>query len=360
MKIAIATTTINIPHALTTYRAFGPDVVMFVAGDKNTPPEVREFCDSMEYVHFDDEERTRELDYACSEIIGWQTICRRNIALLEAVKSGAELIVFLDDDNMPLAPDYFERFERLFEVTRSTAIPPYGALPQVGQKITFDGIKVTSPSGWFDGGQLLTPPVRHRGIPIGIANVQPHLHSIIDANIGIAAGLWIGDADVNAVDRIANPPAVHSATALALAGVVVDPDTKTVFNAQNVAFIRELAPAMFQAPGLGRADDIFASLITQRIMKERGLHVHFGQPFTACWQDRSKASLLKDLSDEMLLLERTAEFSHWLDGYVFEPGIDTVIDQVRDLYRDLQHCVWWPKQASEAALAFLDDMERVL
>jgi hypothetical protein len=133
-----------------------------------------------------------------------------------------------------------------------------------------------------------------------------------------------------------------------------------VFNAQNVAFVREMAPAMFQAPGLGRADDIFASLITQRIMRERGLHVHFGQPFTACWQDRSKPSLLKDLADEMLLLERTAEFSHWLDDYVFEPGIESVLDQVRDLYRDLQHCAWWPAIASEAALAFCDDMEGVL
>ena len=122
--------------------------------------------------------------------------------------------------------------------------------------------------------------------------------------------------------------------------------------------IAKLAPAMFQAPGLGRADDIFASLITQRIMFERGLRVHFGRPITACWQNRSKASLLKDLSDEMLLLERSAEFADYLWGYHIPAGSCT--SQVRDIYSDLQHCAWWPKQASEAALAFCDDIESVL
>ena len=93
-------------------------------------------------------------------------------------------------------------------------------------------------------------------------------------------------------------------------------------------------------------------------MRERGLLVHFGQPFTACWQDRSKASLLKDLSDEMLLLERTAEFANYLRGLPLPQG--TVVDQVRDIYDDIKHYAWWPSIASEAALAFCDDIEPLL
>ena len=337
MKLALATTTINVPQTLALYGAYGPDVKMFVTGDINTPQAAYDFCDSVPNCIAG--RPTSQSSWKCSELLGWQSICRRNIALLEAVRSGAGVILFTDDDNIPCDGSFFHKFTRLFADD-------------------FDGIKVSSPNGWFDAGQMLTPAVRHRGIPIEVSSAPPRLDAIIDAHIGVASGLWVGDADVNAVDRIANPPAVHSAAALALAGVVVDPNTKTVFNAQNVAFLRELAPAMFQAPGLGRADDIFASLITQRVMRERGLHVHFGQPFTACWQDRSKASLLKDLSDEMLLLERTAEFANYL--HRCELPDSTVVEQVRDIYDDLAHCVWWPKIASEAAFAFLDDIEGVL
>lgn len=335
MKFALATTTINTPQVLALYGAYGPNVKMFVAGDTNTPQAAYDFCDSIPNCVAG--RPTSQSGWKCSELLGWESICRRNIALLEAVRSGADVILFTDDDNIPCDGTFFHKFTSLFSDG-------------------FDGVKVSS--DWFDAGQLLTPTVRHRGIPIEVSSIQPRLDAIIDAQIGVAAGLWIGDADVNAVDRIANPPAVHSASALALAGVVVDPNTKTVFNAQNVAFIREVAPAMFQAPGLGRADDIFASLITQRIMRERGLHVHFGQPFTACWQDRSKASLLRDLSDEMMLLERTAEFANYLHGYELPDG--TVVEQVRDIYADLTHFGWWPKIASEAAFAFFDDIEGVL
>lgn len=37
MKIALISTTINVPRVLALYRAFGPEVEIIVAGDRKTP-----------------------------------------------------------------------------------------------------------------------------------------------------------------------------------------------------------------------------------------------------------------------------------------------------------------------------------
>jgi hypothetical protein len=86
----------------------------------------------------------------------------------------------------------------------------------------------------------------------------------------------------------------------------------------NTAVIRELIPAWFMMPGVGRHDDIYASLIVQRVARERNLHVHFGPPFT--YQQRNKHDLIKDLRAILLSawekpILPLAELDH------YEPGI---------------------------------------
>lgn len=350
MKTALILTTINVPSVLALYRKYGPDVKFFVAIERTA--KVTDFVIGAEHLWVGYGE-----DWKCSELIGWQNIQRRNIALLEAVKWGAEIIITIDDDVIPLNKNYFDDFISAFRFHNTPQSYPI-QLSEAEQP--FNGIKVSSPNGWFDPGPLLTPTIRHRGMPIGIPSTPPELSTITNAKIGVAVGLWVGDADVDATHRIANPPQVHSTTALAETGVVVDPNTKTVWNAQNVGFIRELAPAMFQAPFLGRADDIWASLVTQRIMCEHGLHTHIGKPFTACWQKRSTASVICDLEEELLLYKYTAEFSHWLDDFVFEPGHDSALQQTRDIYARLADVAWYPEKSRVAALAFFDDIEPLL
>lgn len=342
MKTALITTTINVPTVLALYRKYGPDVGMFVAFDEKTPKEATNFCGALStYCYPYDVEHQRGMGYLCSDLIGFSCIQRRNIALLEAVKWGAEIIITIDDDVLALNNQYFADYRVVLS-------------PQLK-----NSIQIGSANGWIDPGQLLTPTIRHRGIP-NAPHTTPQLSTVTDIAIGVAAGLWVGDADVDATHRIANPPAVHSVTALAETGVVPDPHQWTVWNAQNVGFIRELAPCMFQAPGIGRADDIWASLITQRIMREHGLHTHLGKPFTACWQDRSTASMIRDLEEEILLYRHTADLVAWLDDFVFEPGIDTVLEQTREIYKHFESLPWYPARSRLAALAFLDDIEKIL
>lgn len=341
MKLALCTTTIHVPQALSLLRVFDPSVNFFVAGDEHTPDEVAAFCQDMDgctYLNWKDQQ---ESEWVTAKMLPAKTITRRNIAVLEALKAGADAIVSWDTDNIPLSADYFDRFSR--NLTRP-----------------FSGIKAEALRGWFDPGELLQPRAPHRGFPLSKRGRQTFT-STVDAAVGVCAGMCLGDPDIGAVERIANAPLVHRASCLLEAGVVVDPRTTwTVFNTQNTAYWRELAPAMLLCPQFGRYDDIVASLITQRIMRERNLHVRFGQPFV--WQSRNPHDLLRDLRDELWGMQHLTDIAELLDsdalaGRMARENPLTVSDQVRAIY-DFMGGVF-PAGVAELAEAWTADCARL-
>lgn len=342
MRTALITTTIAVPTVLELYRHHGPDVAFFVALDqKSVPPTILALDRNTHFLTSDDQTK-----WKCSESIGWNCIQRRNIALLEAVKHGADFIVSVDDDNIPIGDDYFCGMEYRFGHAD-------GRVP----RNHFRGAKVSGANGWFDVGRLLDPVSPHRGFPIARRGGLFRADPVVGARIGVAAGICLGDPDISASTRIELRPEVHRVSELLQSGIVVDPSTWTVFNSQNTAIIRELAPAFFMLPGVGRHDDIYASLIMQRVMRHRGLHVHFGRPFV--WQQRNAHDLIKDLRGEIDGMERIEEFAAALDQIELSNG--NVVKQVRHIWKDLRiFCQWMPLKTFEAAFAFLDDMETVL
>jgi len=337
MKIALITTTIHVPHVLRLYRAYaGPEVRFFVAGDRKSPHgEIEALCAELGNAQY---------LYDASMVYPWApyfSSCRRNIALLAALKWGADVIVTIDDDNIPIDGAHFAHFEcRFYEEP-------------------FNGLQATGP--WFDPGCLTLPPVHHRGFPHAcrVRDVPSVLRPITGAKVGVAAGLWLGDPDIDAVDRIAGAPRVHGIAEIARAGVVVDPrQTWTVFNSQNTAFVREIAPAMMMLPGVGRHEDIFASLICQRVMRERGYVTHFGLPLV--YQQRNPHDLMDDLAAETLGMRHTLAFAEFLDGLTSEELAGSALDATRAIYDRMRELPWMPPQVREAGLAWCDDVEKVL
>jgi hypothetical protein len=339
-KIALVTTTINVPHVLRLYRKYGPEVQFFVIGDRKTPhAEVDDLCRSLGLATYYSPELQQELDYACSDLIGWNTIQRRNIGFLEALKWGADVIVTVDDDNIPMDRAYLYRF--------------WGLLNK-----PFSGLSVTRTSNdnWFDVGIYFDPPITHRGFPIDRCyEAVQRIEHVVDVQIGVAAGLWFGSPDIHVVDRISQDPQVHRCSQLLHAGLVVDPRVSTVFNSQNTAFRRELTPAMMMWPGVGRYDDICASLITQRVMRERGLHVHFGQPFV--YQQRNAHDWMKDLHDELWGMTYILDLAEYLDGQYLVKDT-SVLNQMHNLYTFLPSFV--PSIVKECGQAWLEDCEKVM
>ena len=334
MKTALITTTINVPHVLQLYRKLGLGVKFFVAVDEKTPKAAVTFCQhEVADTHVVSIEQQQE--YKCSALIGWNCIMRRNLATLEALKWGADYIVSIDDDNIPLGGYFGEMFEAL-TFTR--------------------GIQASSWSDWFDVGTLLDPVSSHRGFP-SAKKSESVFSSVVDARVGVAAGICLGDPDIDATTRMVNAPNVHHVSELLRTGIVVKQHCKTVFNSQNTAFIRELAPAFFMFPGVGRYDDIFASLVMQRIMRERGLYVHFGQPFV--WQQRNPHNLAKDLKAEIWGMEHVVEFADALDGAVLSEN-GSVIEHMRAILKHVSDPQILPAQAIMAAEAWCNDCEKVM
>lgn len=346
--IALVVTTVNIPTALAlqSYAANHAgylrdvDFATFVVGDQKSPDEEIVACLKDLKGRYYSVERQKSLSYACSELIGWSCPERRNIGFLEALKWGAEVIITTDDDNLCLDLDYINDIVRAFELR-----------PR---------LLADSDTGWFDVGQLLVPKAPHRGFPhYRLPPTTQSFSSVVDAKVGIAASICLGDPDVSAMTRIVNAPSVHQVSELLRSGIVVDPNsTWTVFNSQNTAFIREIAPAMFQFPGLGRDTDIFASLITQRVMRDLGYVTHFGKPFV--YQQRNQHDLIDDLHKELLDYDHLYEFTQWLDGGWF-PSDPKPIGSMRAICRRAKEDLdWWPSQATEAGLAWCEDISKVM
>lgn len=334
MKTALITTTINVPTVLALYRKLDPDVRFFVAVEYNTRggDDIQDWISELPNAQY-----VLGGEYACSDLIGWKTVARRNVALLEALKWGADVIVTIDDDNIPLREDYFHVLGTTFE-------------PMTGDG--FNGIMVDE-TEWFDVGTLLDPVASHRGFPHDRA-AQPSFTSCTGEKVGVAAGICLGDPDIDAATRIARRPIVHRVSELLRSGIVVDPRrTHTVYNSQNTAFIRELAPCFLMVPSYARYDDIFASLVAQRVMRERGYHVHFGQPF--CFQQRNSHNLLRDLAQEQWGSEHILEFSAWLDAF---QGVHDVIGFLKVMATNLPRFI--PSGTQELWLAWISDCERVM
>lgn len=330
MKIALVTTTIHVPHVLRLYRRCDPDVRFFIATDHKTPVQVADFCDEIgNAVHV----KRGEPEWKCSELIGWNTIQRRNIATLEAIKWGADIIISVDDDNAVVDRDYFADFERVFTHE-------------------FNGLAAAPRTKWWSAYHT----VPHRGFPHDEL-IDVAFAPVVGLRVGVAEGLCLGDPDVDAYTRMSQHPESWRVGEASRAGYVVLPtEPWTTFNSQSTAIVRELAPAFFMLPGVGRYDDIFCSLIMQRIMRETAHVTHFGRPFV--WQQRNQHDLIKDLKAEIFGMEHVKEFADWLDG--LDLGQAPVVNQVKLIFAKMRDLPWMPTQTVEAGLAWIEDVGGIL
>jgi len=340
MRFSLVTTTINVPSVLGLYRELRDDVSIVVVGDDRTPDdEVRRLLRPLGNAVYYSRREQELLGYQCSPLIGWNCIMRRNVAILEAMKLKPDVIITIDDDNIPVGRSYFDHFESTF-----------------AEK--FSGLAAGSADGWFNIGQLLVPSVYHRGFPYELRGAprEIRMHPATDAQIGVSAGLWAGDPDIDAMDRIVSGPRVHNWSPLIQHGLIVSKDCYSPFNSQNTAFRSELAALMMVWIGVGRYDDIWASYAAQRVLRETPYHVHFGQPMV--WQQRNPQSHWKNLRDEMHGMENTSAFTRALDE--IDVGNGGPLQMLRRIFEGLNGRSFIPSLTVEAGLRWCDDVESVL
>lgn len=333
MKTALIMTTINIPTVLIAYRSLLPLTEFFIVGDKRTQDGAEAFCKKITNCHYYGPDAQEDLGYECSPVIGWNTIARRNIALLEAVKSKADVILSIDDDNIPMSHSW-----------------GYDLYPLADGIIRTPELLIRD-CPWFDPGQLSFPQVVQRGFPQQIPRVarEYKISHVVNPRISIVQGAILGDPDTSAIDRISQAPSVHQVSELARVGVCIDPrDTNVPLNSQNIMFRRELAHCFLMVPQFGRYDDIFAGFIAQQYCAERGLLIRYGQPFV--WQQRNRHFLLEDLKAEMWGADNCQQF---LNNLISKPA------GTLEMWRYLQTTPRMPAGVADLAKAWLNDIEKV-
>lgn len=340
-RVALVTTTIGMPHVLELYRAVAPEVAIFVAGDRKTPhDEVRAFVEGLGHATYLSDGDQEDLGTECSEIIGWNKVMRRNLASLEAIRSGADVVVTIDDDNIPLGRDYFTDIARVLTT-------PY------------DGPLARADSGWFDIGQYLSPPVHHRGFSHamrGGVDLGVRLEATVGARASIAAGLWLGDPDIDAVDRISQRPYVRDVTQLLRTGILVDNHCLSPLNSQATAFHRDVAPLMMVQVGVGRYDDIWAYYVAQHVMAGTEHHIHYGRPFV--YQERNPQVLWRNLENEVFGMENTPRFTQALKAIPLES--EGILDRLAEVYEKLGGLDYLPEEFLALGQAWCRDVRRVL
>src|SRR6266404_3488320 len=106
MKLALCTTTIHPPYALKLLRKHSGDVKFFVALDQKAPDLTSVFeIDNCVWLT-----PLCQMGWKCAHALPWNSLSRRNIAFLEALKWGAEAVISWDCDNLPMDELYFNNF----------------------------------------------------------------------------------------------------------------------------------------------------------------------------------------------------------------------------------------------------------
>lgn len=273
MKKFIATTTIYEPSvALKKYAAM-EGWTLVIAGDKKTPHE--KYLE-MPGVIYMTPEKQANLYPVLSDLIGWNCMQRRNIAILHAYKLGADVIAIIDDDNIPL-----ENWGKNLLVGQTFECDTYTPVHHG----VFDPLSVTEYKHLW-----------HRGYPlIHLVGKNEHVMSKTTIRPVVQADLWNGDPDIDAVCRMEHAPVCTFQTD-------VFPFTTTVpspFNSQNIFILREAVRDYFLCPGIGRMDDIWAAYF----LESKGHRVVYNT--ASVFQDRNVHDLVKDFSDEIIGYQNT-------------------------------------------------------
>lgn len=279
-KQYIVTTTIySVSEAIKKFIEF-KDWNIIIVGDKKTPHSeyllLEKTHSNVKYLT----PKQQETNYKeISDLIGWNTIQRRNIGFLEALKSGAEIVASVDDDNIPL-----DNWRDNIIVGKPTNTYHY----ESNDTIVFDPIGVTNHDNLW-----------HRGFPIQLLHNKNKSFKITRKTIvpDVQAMFWNGDPDIDAVCRLQfKPMCFFDNKYFPISTNVFSP-----FNSQNTVFSKKALQKYIVIPFIGRMDDIWGGYYLESL--------NFNVVYTEAtvFQDRNIQNLTKNLINEFIGYEKTLE-----------------------------------------------------
>lgn len=277
MKKFICTTTINPPTEALKRYARMKDWQLIVAGDIRTPHH--DYL-NMNLIYLSPKIQSEKYS-KLSRLIGWNSIERRNFAILEAYERDADLIALIDDDNIP----YDDWGEDLL-IDKNIKL----------QYFTSDSIDVFDPIFVTDISEMW-----HRGFPIQLLDKRVSYYDLSVHMIpDIQANFWNGQPDIDAIYRIS---AGNGKWYLFRDEYFpFTTDLITPFNSQNTIISRRvIEDGYFLYPFIGRMSDIWIAYY----ITSKGYRVVYDK--ANVYQERNKHNLVEDLKQEMLGYEKSLD-----------------------------------------------------
>lgn len=352
MKVALITTTINIPTVLQQYDKANQhtehQVAFFVTGDVGTPDDDIKYCmgklkTKNQFISFkQQQDRWKKL----SDLVGPRKIQRRNFSYVAAREWEPDVVITIDDDNYPVCKQTY--FNDFLQRLGSNQFPHTVCIKNLN----------SNKANPFNNGNN-EPLIFKRGYSMqqrikGTDQQTMLLVSDPKFKVGVVQGIALGDPDIDALTRMNTPRNIVKSQSQDVVSQYnwTYPYDWFPYNSQNTAFLSNLLPYQFVLPWVGRYDDIIASYLSQVVMRKLNYVVQFGRPYAI--QQRNSHNLMKDLEDQMWGMR-------WMD-YIIDQILQDQVNSGRDanlsymvcLQRIAKQCKGFDQRNVESARQFLN------
>jgi hypothetical protein len=330
MRTVLVVTTIHRPTAALRDLAAGcleHGWDFIVAGDSKSPADF--FLEGSRFLSLQEQ---RSGGFRLGAAAPEKSYTRKNIAYLEAIRSGAEVIVETDDDNIPLHGFWAERRHQ---------VP----------------CRSVSSSSWVNAYRYFTDGfIYPRGLPLDQARIEPPEPAPAALRpCPVQQGLANDDPDVDAVYRMLHPlPFRFEKEA---SPVLLEKGAWCPFNSQNTTFFSEAFPLLYlPATCSFRMTDIWRSFIATRILEARGIGVLFHGPTVR--QERNAHDLHRDFLEEVPGYTHNAEIRSTLRGLSLRSS-DSVRTMMETCYGAMIAEGWIAGEEEALLAAWFEDLSRL-
>jgi hypothetical protein len=329
---ALVVTSVNHPNDALRELAVGSltnGFEFFLVGDTASPPDFQ--LDGCRFLDLPAQLGTGfEFAVACPV----RHYARKNVGYLEAMRSGAEVILETDDDNHP-GQGFFEPRVRTVSVAA-----------------LYD-------AGWVNVYRYFSEAtIWPRGLPLDCIardNAPIDRLPVAARDCPIQQGLADENPDVDAIYRMVLPLPQRFAGS---ARIALGAGSWCPFNSQNTLWWRDAYPLMYlPAHCPFRMTDIWRSFVAQRIAWAQRWHVLFHGPTVR--QERNAHDLMRDFEDEVAGYLNNRRIAAALTELEVAAGVDQIPDNMLRSYEVLVRLGVIGRAELPLLETWLEDVNRV-
>lgn len=328
MSTALVITSINSPNRALAKLASGCiehgwDFVL--AGDGKSPADFK--LDGCRFLSLADQ---RQSGFALGAICPEKSYTRKNLGYLEAIRSGATVIVETDDDNLPR--EDFWRTRKLEMACRKV-----------------------SGNGWVNAYRYFSREfIYPRGLPLTHARDEvPSPLSESTSECPIQQGLADNDPDVDAIYRMLYP--LPFDFEIDDGSVLLTEGSWCPFNSQNTTHFPFAFPLLYLPANCSfRMTDIWRSFVAQRVLQAKGFGILFHGP--TVWQERNEHDLHRDFLDEVPGYTHNHRMREKLMDLPLKSG-DSLQSMMESCYEVLIRNEWVGAEEEALLQAWFEDLQ---